>query len=162
MSVICKGESMNLFDAISTSNDLVTGQIAGNIFSALTEDGPALVIIDRHGHRYSSEPDALAARNITDEAIKDLCARIDDGFEPIITKNGETTLIGSHLSTDRCNYGYALLLMRNYCPVSAMANIALIETILAQMNLVARLTEKLTGQQTSPATSVSWATSCLN
>jgi hypothetical protein len=153
---------MNLFDAISTSNDLVTGQIVSNIFSALPEDGPALVIIDRHGHRYTSEPDAMAVRNITDEAIKDLCARIDDGFEPIITKSGETTLVGTHLATDRCNYGYALLLMRNYCPVSAMANIALIETILAQMNLVARLTERLTGHQTGTAAPVSWATSCLN
>jgi hypothetical protein len=153
---------MNIFDAISTSNDLVTGQIAGNLFSALPEDGPALVIIDRHGHRYGSEPDALMVRNITDEAVKDLCARIDDGFEPVITKNGETTLIGSHLATDRCNYGYALLLMRNYCPVSAMANIALIETILAQMNQVARLTERLNSQQSGNAAPISWATGCLN
>jgi hypothetical protein len=158
---ISEGKTMNLFDAISTSNDLVTGHIASQIFSVLPEDGPGLAIIDRHGHRYTSEAELLAAQGITDETIKDLCSRVDDGCEPVITKAGETTVVASYLSTDRCNYGYAFILLKDYCPVAAMANIQLIETVLAQMNLVARLTESFVDRQ-SHAVSVSWATGCLN
>jgi hypothetical protein len=153
---------MNLFDAISTSNDQVTGHIASNVFSALPEDGPSIVIIDRHGHRYTSEPDVMVARGITEEVVRDLCSRIDDGYEPIITKSGETTLVGTHLTTDRCNYGYALIMLKDYCPVTAMANITLFETILGQMNLIARLTEQLSDRVGHVHTPISWATSCLN
>jgi hypothetical protein len=153
---------MNIFDAISTSNDLVTGHIASNVFSVLPEDGPSVIVIDRHGHRYTSEPDVLVARGVTDEVIRDLCSRIDDGYEPIITKSGETTLVGTNLTTDRCNYGYVLILLKDYCPVTAMANITLFETILGQMNLIARLTERLSDKQDHVHSTVSWATSCLN
>jgi hypothetical protein len=157
-----EGRHMNLFDAISTSNDLVTGHIASNVFNILPEDGPSVAIIDRHGHRYTSQPDVLAVGGVTEEAIHDLCSRIDDGYEPIITKSGETTLVGTHLTTERCNYGYVIILLKNYCPVSAMANICLIETILAQMNLIARLTERLSDKQDHIQSPIAWATSCLN
>jgi hypothetical protein len=154
---------MNIFDAISTSNDLVTGHIASNIFSVLPEDGPAVVIIDRHGHRYTSESDLLVARGVTEEALRDLCTRVDDGYEPIITKCGDSALVGTHLATDRCNYGYAVMLLKNYCPVTAMANIAIIETVLAQMNLIARLTERLTDKQGYDYRSpTSVLTTCMN
>jgi hypothetical protein len=154
---------MNLFDAISTSNDLVTGHIASNIFSVLPEDGPGLVIIDRNGHRYTSEPTVLAGAGISEEMLRDMCSRVDDGFEPIITKAGEATLIGTHLATEQYNYGYAIMLLKDYCPVAAMANINLIEVILAQMSLVARLTEKVIEKQGRVHTSASaWAVSCLN
>jgi hypothetical protein len=156
-----EGRHMNIFDAISTSNDLVTGHIASNVFSVLPEDGPSVVIIDRHGHRYTSEPDALLTRGVTEEAIHDLCSRIDDGYEPIITKSGDTTLVGTHLTTDRCNYGYVLVLLKDYCPVTAMSNITLFETILGQMNLVARLTERIVDKLDQTRTSPAWAT-CLN
>jgi hypothetical protein len=153
---------MNLFDAISTTNDLVTGQIASYIFSVLPEDGPDFVIIDRHGHRYTNEPQVLATRNINDEVLKDLCSRIDDGFEPVISKHGETTIVGTHLATDRCNYGYAIMLLPDYCPVSAMTHIHIIETILAQMSLIARLTERLSDQQGHNHSPSSWAVASLN
>jgi hypothetical protein len=153
---------MNIFDAISTSNDLVTGHIASNIFSVLPEDGLALAIIDRNGHRYTSEPEALAARGVTDEVVRDLCTRIDDGYEPIITKAGETTIIGTHLATDRCNYGYVVLMLKDCCPSTAMGSISLIETVLGLMNLVARITEQISDKQGRLHTPVSWATSCLN
>jgi len=153
---------MNLFDAISMLSDTVTGQIASSIFSVLPEDGPAIVVIDRHGNRYASEPEVMAAWGITDEIVKDLCTRVDDGVEPVITRAGAHTLVGTHLATDRCNYGYAMIVLKNYCPVAAMANVDLIETILAQINLIARLTEKLTDGRGYSVVPSSWGTSSLN
>ena len=153
---------MNLFDAISTSNDIVTGHIASLIFSILPEDGPGLAIIDRHGHRYTSEPELLGEHGVSDEKVRDVCSRVDDGYEPVIAGSEGTTLICTHLSTDRCNYGYVMLVLEGYCPVAAMANMALVETVLAQVGLVARLTEEHIDRHGYPAVSSSWATSCLN
>jgi hypothetical protein len=153
---------MNIFDAISTSNDLVTGHIASNIFSVLPEDGPGVVIVDRHGHRYTSEPGLLSSRGITDDSMRDLLARVDDGSEPVILKSGEATLVGTNLTTDRCNYGYVMIILKDYCPVTALANVMLLETILAQMNLVARLTERICDKVDDAKSHLSWATSCLN
>lgn len=153
---------MNLFDAISMLSDTITGQIASSIFSVLPEDGPAIVVIDRQANRYVSEPEVMAACGITDEIAKDLCTRVDDGLEPVIAQAGAHTLVGTHLATDCCNYGYAMIVLKNYCPVAAMANINLIETILAQINLIARLTEKLTDGRGYSMVPSSWGTSSLN
>ncbi len=153
---------MNVFDAIATSNDLVTGHIASHIFSVLPEDGPALAIIDRHGHRYTSEPDLFPANNISDEMLKDITSRIDDGGEPVILKAGESTVVGSYLATDSCNYGYAIIVLKGYCPVAAIANIQLLDTVLAQMNLVARLIENTFDQHGRSVQQSSWAATSLN
>ncbi|HSV27386.1 MAG TPA: hypothetical protein VLH60_05785 [Sedimentisphaerales bacterium] len=154
---------MNLFDAISTSSDIVTGRIASQIFSVLPEDGPGIAIIDRHGHRYTSEPELLGGHGISDEKVRDVCSRVDDGYEPVIAGSEGTTLICTHLSTDRCNYGYVILVMDGYCPVAAVANMPLVEMVLAQLTLIARLMEGHSDRHGYPsASSSAWAAGCLN
>jgi len=133
---------MNLHESVSSPGFVLNEQIARQVFEVLPEQGPILVITDRDGHMWPSDTEAYTKLNISEQFLKELCAKIDDGSEPIITQINECSIVAAQLATERSNCGYVIIALPQYSPESTLINIDLIEMLLSQLSLIAKLIEK--------------------
>ncbi len=133
---------MDTCDTTFSATHLLNEQIARQVFEVLPERGPILVLVDRDGSTWPSHPEEFAKLNLSAALLQELRAKVDDGAEPVITQVGDTSVIVAQLATDRTNCGYVVIALACHRPESTLANIDLIETLLSQIVLIARLTER--------------------
>jgi hypothetical protein len=79
---------------------------------------------------------------IGEALLQDLRAKVDDGAEPVITQVGDTSVTIAQLATDQTNCGYVVVALPRYSPESTLTHIDLVEALLSQVSLIARLVEK--------------------
>jgi hypothetical protein len=131
---ICQSQ----FPDVSVLNE----QIAGEIFDILPEDGSIVMIIGRDGNHWLSNSEKLSELDISESFLKGVCAKIDDGAEPVITRINDFGVVAVQLATEQINYGYVIVALPQYSPESVLINIGLIEMLLNQIGLVAKLVEQ--------------------
>jgi len=131
---ICQSQ----FPDVSALNE----QIAREIFDILPEDGPIVMIIGRDGNRWLSSSEKMSELDISESFLKGVCAKIDDGAEPVITRINDFGVVAVQLATEQINYGYVIVALPQYSPESVLINIGLIEMLLNQIGLIARLVEQ--------------------
>jgi hypothetical protein len=117
-------------------------QIARQVFDILPEDGPMMVIVSKQGNYWPSNSEGFARLGITDGFLKELCAKVDDGDEPIITQVNDFSVVATALATERTDSGYIIIALPQYSPESTLANIGLVEILLSQVGLIAHLIEQ--------------------
>lgn len=133
---------MDLSSTTASDTPVLSELVAREVFEMLPERGPIVVIMDRDGRHWSSHPEEFGRLGIDEAFLKDLRAKIDDGAEPLITQVGETSVTVAQLATDQTNCGYVAVVLPRYSPESALTNLDLVETLLNQITLIARLVEK--------------------
>lgn len=133
---------MGTCDAMSSSTAALNEQIARQVFDMLPERGPILAILDRAGHCWPSDAEEFAKLNLSEAFLRDLRSKVDDGAEPVITQVGDTSVTITQLATERTNCGYLVIALPRYGPESTLTNIDLVEALVSQITLIARLVEK--------------------
>jgi hypothetical protein len=133
---------MDTCDTTFSATHLLAEQIARQVFDVLPEHGPIVIIMGREGGCWSSQPEEFAQLNLSEALWKDLRAKVDDGAEPVITQVGDVSVVLAQLSTDRTHCGYVAVALARHSAESALANIDLVEALLGQITLIARLIEK--------------------
>lgn len=133
---------MNLHESLSSAGFILNEQIARQVFEVLPEQGPILLIMNRDGHSWPSDSEEYAKLNINELFLKELCAKIDDGAEPVLTQINDCSIVAAQLATERSNCGYVIIALPQYSPESTLINIDLIEILLSQFNLIVKLIEK--------------------
>ncbi len=126
---------------LSRSSEL-NGQIAREIFDILGEDGPVVIIMDREGNHHLSDSTRFSELSISDSFLKELCSKIDDGAEPVVTQMNDIGLVAAELATEETHCGYVVMALPQYNIESTMINFGLIELLLNQIGLIAKLIEK--------------------
>lgn len=119
-------------------------QIARQIFEILPEQGPIMLIMDKGGTSWPSDSEEFSKLKLSEAFLKELCHKVDDGVEPVMTQVNDCSIIAAQLTTERTNCGYVIVALPHYSPESALINIDLIEIMLGQMCLIAKLIEKNT------------------
>ena len=133
---------MDMFGSSYSHTCVLNEQIARQIFDLLPEEGPMMVIISKEGNCWPSNDAGFTKLGITDSYIKELCAKIDDGEEPIITNINDFSLVITALATEHNDCGYIMIVLPHYTPESTMVNIGLIEILLSEVGLIAHLIEQ--------------------
>ncbi len=133
---------MNMNDAIFSPASVLSEQIARQMFESLPENGPVMVIFDREGNCWPSNTEEFSRLHLNESFLREVCSKVDDGEEPVVTQLEEYCIVSSQLATKQTNCGYVVIVLPQYSPESALANINLIEILLGQVNLIARLMEK--------------------
>jgi hypothetical protein len=133
---------MDTFGLVYSPGFALNEQIARQIFDILPDDGPVMIIVSPKGEFWPSSSESFGKLNLSDGFIKELCAKVDDGDEPIITQVDECSIIATSLVTDRTNCGYIILGLPNYNPESTLANLTIFEILLSQVGLIAHLIEQ--------------------
>ena len=133
---------MDIYDSLFPVGCVLNEQIARQIFDILPERGPVLMIMDGDGHCWPSDSEKFAKLNISESFLRELCAKIDDGDEPVVTQAGDCSVIAAQLATEQTKCGYVVIALPQYSPESTLVNIDLIEILLNQIGLIAKLIEK--------------------
>ncbi|MHC4158828.1 MAG: hypothetical protein ACYSSO_07085 [Planctomycetota bacterium] len=133
---------MNMYDSLVSPSSMLNEQVARQVFDILPERGPIMVIMDRNGNCWPSNSEEFSKLNISESFLRELCAKIDDGTEPVITHTDDSSIVAVQLATEQTNCGYVIIALPQYNPESTMVNIDLIETLLNQTSLIAKLIEK--------------------
>jgi len=133
---------MNTCESLLSPGFMLNEQIARQVFEILPEGGPLVMIMDTEGNSWPSNSHDFAKLNISESFFKRICAKIDDGAEPVVAQTDDCTVVGVQLATDNSNCGYAIIALPQYTPESTLANIDLIEMLLNQLGLIAKLIEK--------------------
>jgi hypothetical protein len=131
-----------MYDSLFYPGGVLNEQIARQIFDILPEQGVVMAIMDRDGNCWPSDSQKFSDLNISDSLLRELCVKIDDGAEPVVTQAGDCSIIASQLATERTNCGYVIIALPQYSPESTLININLIEIFLSQFSLIANLIEK--------------------
>jgi hypothetical protein len=132
---------MDIGDWLFSPNCALDEQIAKQIFDILPERGPIVIIMDMESHRWVSDLEKFSKVNISDSFLRELCAKVDDGAEPVITQVNDCGIVAAQLATEQTKCGYVIIVLLQYSPESTLINIDLIETILNQAGLIAKLIE---------------------
>ena len=133
---------MDMYDSLLSPSCVLNEQIARQIFDILPEQGPVIVIMDRDGNCWPSESEEFFKLNVGESFLRELCDKIDDGVEPIVTQANDFSIIATQLATERTNCGYVIIALPQYSPESTLINIDLIEMLLNQVGLITKLIEK--------------------
>ena len=133
---------MDIPDSLLSPVAVLNEQIARQVFELLPERGPVMIIMDREGSFWPSDSEQFAKLNISKEFLKELCDKVDDGAEPIVTQANDCSVVAAQLATEQTNCGYVFLAIPQYSPESTLANIDLVEIVLSQVSLIAKLIEK--------------------
>lgn len=133
---------MSTYDSFFAPNGMLNEQIAREIFEILPERGPIMVIMDKGGNFWPSNSEDFSSLNINESFLRELCAKIDDGAEPVVTQVNDCSIVAAQLATEQNNCGYVIIALPRYGPESTLINIDLIEVLLNQTNLIAKLIEK--------------------
>ena len=133
---------MDICESQFSRSSVLNEQIAGAIFDILPEDGPVVIIVGRDGNHWLSDSARFSRLNISESFLKGLCAKIDDGAEPVVTQVNDFGVVAAQLSTEETNCGYVIIALPQYNSESTLINIGLIEMLLNQIGLIAELVEK--------------------
>ena len=133
---------MNMYNSLFSRNCLLNEQVARQIFDILPEQGPIIVIMDRDAHFWPSDSERFSKLDMGEPFLKELCDKIDDGAEPVVTQADDYSVVAAQLATEQTNCGYVIIVLPQYSPESTLINIDLIEILLNQIGLIARLIEK--------------------
>ena len=133
---------MNIYESLSCPTFKLNEQIARQVFDTIPEGGPLVLIMDRRGNRWPSNSEELSRLNLSESFLDDLCAKIDDGDEPIVTQVHEYSIIAVGLTTDKSDCGCVMIAVPQSSPESTFSNINLIEMLLNQFSVIAKLIEK--------------------
>jgi len=133
---------MDIYESLLSPGFMINEQVARQIFELLPEQGPIITLIDRNGNIWPSNSEEFAKLDINESFLKELCVKIDDGAEPVITSFKDCSIIAVQLATEHNNCGYLIIVLPEYSPELTMSNIDLIEILLNQFSLIAKLIEK--------------------
>jgi len=133
---------MNIYDSLFSPGSQLNEQIARQIFDILPEQGPIVVIMDCNGNCWPSDTERFSKLNISESFLREVCEKINDGTEPVITQANDCSLVAEQLTTEKTNCGYVIIALPQYNPEATLININLIEILLNQVNLIAKLIEK--------------------
>jgi hypothetical protein len=135
---------MEMYDAIFSEEFGLNDQISRQIFENIPKDGPLVLIKDRKGNCWPSDSTQFSKSEISKQFLLELEGKIDDGQEPLVAQSNGCTIVANQLATDRTNCGYTFVILDNCSQESALVNIDLIEMLLSQIEIIAKLIEKNT------------------
>jgi len=133
---------MDIYNSLFTHSSVLNEQIARQVFEVLPEGGLLIAIVDREGHFWPSNSESFSKLNLSESFLSGLRERIDDGTEPVVTQIEHYSIVAAQLATDRTNCGYVIIALPQQSPESTLNNIELIEVLLNQICLIAKLIEK--------------------
>jgi len=131
---------MDTYDAMFSASYILNERIARQVFEVLPEHAPVVAIIDRQGNCWPSDSEAFARVNLDEVVLDDLRSKVDDGMEPAVVQLADVSVTAMQLATEQTNCGYVVVVLPQ-SDAKASTEMDLLETLLSQITLVARLIE---------------------
>ena len=125
------------------SSHLLTEQIRGHLFNLAGPEGPVLVVIDPDRRFKASHPGRVGfLLGENERLVEEICTRLEDGEDPLVIKVKGGCAAACQLATEQMHCGYLVVFFDGYTPETMGANMAIVELLLSQIQLICELVEK--------------------
>jgi hypothetical protein len=137
---ICENPSLFVKDLAS--------QLADQLFAAIPEHSPLVVITDQSGKSYNNN-DAIFSEVFTkSEYIQSICSRVADGQDLLSAEINGYNIFATQIESDAPGFVCAMIAIP---AKQSVANADLAELVFGQTELIAGLVEKLDRQESTLA-----------
>ena len=133
---------MDIYDSLFSSNVMLNEQIATELFGIMDQQDLILAILDGQGNCWCSNEEKFSELLSHREQLSQLCSRVDDGDDPVITQIEEFSVVGTEFVVGDVNFGYLVVFFPQSNPESTLANMDIIDLMLNQVALIGRLIDK--------------------
>jgi hypothetical protein len=133
---------MDMYENMFSASGMLNEQIARQVFELLPDAGPLMLIMDRDGNIWPSDSEKFHKSGMSETFLRELCTKIDDGTEPLVTQENDCGIIAAQLTTEKTNCGYVIIAMPQNGPEPVFNNIDVLEIVINQVSLIAKLIEK--------------------
>jgi hypothetical protein len=135
---------------VEISSDMIINQIARMVFDSFESTDFVVAILGRDGSCISSRPEVFGKVFPEQRLLDELCVKIDDGCEPLITRIDSYLVAAASLTSGfaccgasrRDNIGYAVILLPAGTSEKSIEYLDFVEIILEQFSLIAGLIER--------------------
>ncbi len=132
---------MEYIEQISKQTESSTDRFARELFDCFPQDGPIVALIDGDGSCQASDSETFIKVFPTSQQLNQLCSRIQDGNEPLVTQIDSYGVIAGAIKAAGTDiFGYLIVILPDSSPEMTLASIELVETILNQACLLAQYT----------------------
>ncbi len=111
---------------------MVIDRIARTVLESFEETEIVVAIVDREGCYVSNQTDVFETVFSDPRMLDEICRKIDDGCEPVITQMDGFLAAGASIN----DVGYSILLVPNYSADKAAAYYDFIEIVLSQIGVL--------------------------
>ena len=125
---------------VVTNHRQVFNQTAKLVFESFESTDITFALISKHGSCTANKPDIFVKIFNRRNLLEAVCARIDDGDEPVMICVDDSLVVASGLSTGG-DSGYIIMILPGYSPEKAAECTEFIEVILNQISLLAQQVE---------------------
>jgi len=133
---------MDTYDTMFSASYVLNEQIARQVFEVLPEQGPIVAIMDRDGNCWPNNSEEFTRLSLNEPPLADFRAQVDDGVEPVIAQVEDVNVVVAQLATEQTNCGYVVVALPRRNAKLTAAEVDLVEALISQISLVARLVEK--------------------
>jgi len=125
---------------------MIINQVAHTVFDSFANTDIVLAILNHNGSYVANKLDVFEQVFSERTLLDELCRRVDDGQEPLISQIDDFLIAASGLSNGFKNIGYAIMLLpagsTNSPQADSIKSIDFIEIILEQFSQIAGLIEQ--------------------
>ncbi|MFA6186740.1 MAG: hypothetical protein WC770_05955 [Phycisphaerae bacterium] len=125
-----------------SSCEAVIERTAQMMFDNIGGSDIILAVLGRDGSCTSNRPDVFAKVFENQGLLRDLCSKIDDGCEHLISRINDCLIVGSSLSSGTTPLGHVIMLLPGYSPEKSFEYLDFIEIIMEQFSLLAGVIEQ--------------------
>jgi hypothetical protein len=133
---------MDICHAKFSAGNVLSEQVARQVFESLPEQGVIAAIVGPDGSCWQSDSEEFTRLGLNETTMAELRARVDDGVEPVTARVGDASIAMAPLTGEHANLGYAIVAVAHSAAKSLASDAALLEALLGQISLVAKLIEK--------------------
>jgi hypothetical protein len=130
---------MNICEKSLLSVKDLARQLADQLFSAMPEHSPLVVITDQNGKSYNSNEAVFSEVFTKSEYIQSICARVADGQDLLSAQINGYNIFATQIESDSSGFVCAMIAIPRK---QSVANADLAELVFGQTELIAGLLEK--------------------
>ena len=134
---------MNICEKPLLSVKDLASQLAEQLFAAIPEHGPLIVITDQCGNNYSSDEAAFAEVFTSFEYIQSICSRVADGQDLLSAKINDYNVFATQIEFGSPGFVCAMIAIPQG---QSAGGVDLAELVFGLTELIAGLIEKQTEQ----------------
>ena len=126
---------MNTCENVFSSESYLMQEVANRLRGCFDSSEIDMLLFDASGNLQAGNTEILGGLGANQQLFKNICSRIDDGDEPIVSQIDGVGIVASGISGRNASLGYVFILLPGYSPERTIGSLDFLEIIISQVSM---------------------------